>query len=551
MGGGGRNGEVVRYVASYLLAVIAEWAIFIALLVHIHERDGATVMGIAAAAMLTPYVIVAPFMGRLAERGRPRRVRAVSLLVQVIGYTAAAAAAYADAPTWVAASGGMVAVAALTALRPAGAVLLPALVRSTRELTTANLWVGHAESASVLGAPLVATGLLALGGAPFALAGCAGLTALSLAIALPGAATDPPAPRPPADDGAGAVRQVLTSARVAFRRPGTVGVLAASAAHAVLIGTLDLVIVVSADDVLGLGETGAGVLGTLFGAGAAGSIAINAVIARRPQVAPFLTAALAVLVVGAALLGVHIALLTVVIALPLLGAAQSTIDLLARMLLQRSAPPSDLGSLFSILEVGLGVGLLGGSVLGQILIAISGPQAAMIGIAVVFGLLLITTGPSLRRADAIADVPVVSMSRLHRDPVFAPLPTIDLENVARSAIDVQVSAGEPVVRQGEPGTSYYLIVDGSFDVHLDDRYVRTLGRGQAFGEIALIADVPRTASVTATTDGRLLEIDRGPFLTAVTGHDSSHRAVWSAVTAVDLGSTVIDPDLLGPTASDG
>ena len=71
--------------------------------------------------------------------------------------------------------------------------------------------------------------------------------------------------------------------------------------------------------------------------------------------------------------------------------------------------------------------------------------------------------------------------------------------------------------EGEHGDCYYAIADGSVDVTKDDRHVATLERGEGFGEIALLCDVPRTANVTARTDAELLVIERDAFLVAVTG----------------------------------
>ena len=74
------------------------------------------------------------------------------------------------------------------------------------------------------------------------------------------------------------------------------------------------------------------------------------------------------------------------------------------------------------------------------------------------------------------------------------------------------------MQQGDPGFVYYAIVSGELVVSRSGVERRTLGRGEGFGEIALIGDVPRTATVRAATDAVLLAVDREPFLTAVTGH---------------------------------
>lgn len=531
--GARRNGQLVRFVAAHLLAVVAEWALFIVLLVHVHEREGATALGIASIALLAPYVLVSPWSGHLAVRRRPGRVRLAGLAGQTAGYGIAAAAAYRDAPTWVAVAGGVLAVASVTTLRPAGAVLLPAVVRSSRQLTTANLWVGHAESASVLLGPILATALLAADGARLGLAGCAAVSAVALAVATAAADVDPPAI---ADaGGAGAITHSRAALRTVAARPGATGVLVVAASQFVLLGALDLVVVVSAEDVLDLGDAGPGLLSTLLGVGAVLSMAANAVIVRRRRLAPALVTSLGLIALASIVFGASISLAVAVVTLPLLGATQAVLELMSRMLLQRSAPPNDLGAVFALLEIGSGLGLLVGSLVAQVLIAVSGVGTAMIGIGVVTAVVLLGTRSSLRRADDGADVPVVAMSLLRRDPVFSPLPPLALEAVARSAREIAVEPGSVVISEGDDGDGYYVVADGRFDVSMGGGHVRSLERGCGFGEIALLADVPRTATVTCSERGGLLEIDRTSFLVALTGHDASRQAAWGAVRSMELG----------------
>ena len=69
---------------------------------------------------------------------------------------------------------------------------------------------------------------------------------------------------------------------------------------------------------------------------------------------------------------------------------------------------------------------------------------------------------------------------------------------------------------------------------MSGEHIRVAERGSFFGEVALLADVPRTATVTARTDGELLALDRVPFLVAVTGSDTSRSAAWGVVRSLRL-----------------
>ncbi len=527
------NHSLVRYVGSHLLAVNAEWTVFIGLLVYVNELSGARATGFASIAILVPYVLVAPFAGQMAERYRPSRVRLAGLAAQTIGYGISAIGAYQGLPTWVAVAGTMVALGATTTLRPAGAVLLPAMVRSSRELTVANLWVGYAESAAVLVGPLIATVLLTIDGARTALAGCAVLAVSATLLAAVGRATDPPPIRSAANHGA--IRTSLHAVAALRRRPGALGVMIIAGGQFFLVGALDLVMVVSAEEVLDMGEAGAGVLSAMFGIGAVLSVGVTTVLVRRQRLASFLIGSLVMVVAMSIVFGASMTVVVAMITLPLLGLSRSSLDLLARMMLQRSAPPNELSLVFGVLESTAGIAVLLGSVVAQVLIAVGGVEAAMYGVAGFFVLLLVLTSASLRSADDSADIPVVAMSLFRRDPVFSPLPAGVLETVARMAEEVVVQPGEVLIRQGDRGDHYFIVADGSLEISSHGELKHTAERGSAFGEVALLADVPRTATVTATRASTLLAVGRIPFLLAVTGHDSSRQAAWGVVHAMHLG----------------
>ena len=109
-------------------------------------------------------------------------------------------------------------------------------------------------------------------------------------------------------------------------------------------------------------------------------------------------------------------------------------------------------------------------------------------------------------------------------PMFAPLPELALERVARQLVPVAADAGSEVIRQGDEGDRFYVIDDGRCDVLVDGRQVATLGRGEGFGEIALLRDQPRMATVVSQTPVKLYALEREAFLAAVTGHTESEEA---------------------------
>ena len=122
----------------------------------------------------------------------------------------------------------------------------------------------------------------------------------------------------------------------------------------------------------------------------------------------------------------------------------------------------------------------------------------------------------------------MAISLLRRIPAFAPLQPLALEAVARAATEIPVASGDVVMREGDAGDTFYAVCDGSFDITSHGAHVRTAERGTGFGEVALLANVPRTATIIANRAGALLAIHRVPFLIAVTGSDSSRQAAWGS-----------------------
>ena len=101
-----------------------------------------------------------------------------------------------------------------------------------------------------------------------------------------------------------------------------------------------------------------------------------------------------------------------------------------------------------------------------------------------------------------------------------------------------VPAGTAVVTEGERGDTFYVVVDGSLEVSADETPLRVLNPGDFFGEIALLRDVPRTATVTATSDSTVLAVRRMDFLSAVLGNPESAETVEEIVSS-HIGASLV------------
>jgi CRP-like cAMP-binding protein len=116
-------------------------------------------------------------------------------------------------------------------------------------------------------------------------------------------------------------------------------------------------------------------------------------------------------------------------------------------------------------------------------------------------------------------------------PLFAPLPGTSLEHIAGRLVPLRIEPGTVIVREGDAGDRFYVVVEGEVEISAEGKPVATQGPGGYFGEIALLKDVPRTATVTTKTPVVLYALDREDFLATVTGHSPSAKAAETVISS--------------------
>lgn len=227
----------------------------------------------------------------------------------------------------------------------------------------------------------------------------------------------------------------------------------------------------------------------------------------------------------------------VIVLLAIAGVVYAFMDVSGRTLLQRAVDERTLGRVFGLLEAGFMAAWAIGSAIAPI--ALGALTLRWTFVALGFAVLVVSamSWTRLRRIDAEAWVPSRELELLRSIDIFGPLRGPVLERLARSTEEVDV-AGRTFIREGEPGDRFYAIVDGEVRVTAGGREIARLGPGGYVGEIALLRDVPRQASVTAVTDTRLLALDREPFLEAVTG---STRAAAVAHGGIEQRLAELEP----------
>src|SRR5262249_27012836 len=159
-----------------------------------------------------------------------------------------------------------------------------------------------------------------------------------------------------------------------------------------------------------------------------------------------------------------------------------------------------------------------------LLIAEFGVRTAVVIVGLVAPVVVVAAWRPLTSIDRNADVPdAETVAFLRRMPIFAPLPPPAIERVLSQLDRSEVPAGEVLIRQGDVGDRFLMIVRGDVSVTQNGRVIAERTSGDHLGEIALLRDIPRTATVTTTSPTELLVLDRIPFLEAVTGHPQSHE----------------------------
>ena len=521
-----------RVELAFLGFNMTEFATWIAILVYAFERGGAAEMGAVSAILLVPSAVVAPLAAYSGDRFRRDRVLAVDYVVQGLALGATAATLYADAPAGLVYAAATVASISITFTRPAQNSLLPALTATPGDLTAANVVSGVVEGMGKMLGPIIAGILLGTSGSAAVFAAFAVVTLIG-ALLVARLRVDVAAVTPEARiDAADVFHETLRGFETLRRASEPRLVVLLLSAGVIVVGALDVLFVATAIDLLDIGAGGAGFLSAAFGAGAIVGAASTIMLVGRRRLTPSLAG-------GAVLFGAPIGLVAVApsaVGAPVLfaaaGAGRSVGDVSGRTLLQRISPNDVLSRVFGVLEGLMMLALVVGSVGAAVLIEVSGVQTALVVVGAFLPIIILVSSGRLLSIDRSAEAPDAEILRLLRAiPFFAPLPAPSMERVMADVIARDAAAGDVLIREGDPGDLFYVIVEGTVEITRGGEHVSEQGPGAYVGEIALLRDVPRTASVTAKTPLRLLALEREPFLLAVTGHPVSHEAARAVATA--------------------
>jgi MFS family permease len=509
-------------------SMIGDWAYATAVTVWAYGVGGVTAVGVWTAVRLTLMALTAPVGSMLADRFPRKRVMILADLIRGVLVVAAGLCLVLDTP-----AAPIFVLATLTGLlgtpfRCAQRALMPALAHTPDELTASNGTGSTIESLSFFVGPSLGALLIAVTDIQtvFFLNAATFVWSMVLVLGIRVPHRDTP-DRPSTDDEAPAKESFLAEVSGGFRSivadRDLATVVWLVAAQTIVAGASAVFLVVMAVDVLGTGAHGVGYLNSVLGVGAVlgGFLAIAR--ATRHRLAQDMTVGVVLWAAPLLLVTAWPSPVTVFSAVALLGLANPLVDVNMDTIVQRITPDAVMGRVFGALEACVIGTMAMGSFLMPVLLHFWNLRTSLVVVGLGVTALALPFVPRMRRLDARLTAPA-GLALLRGVPMFVPLTPSTVDGLARKLVRVPVAAGDVVLREGEDSDRFFVIESGLVEVTHDGAVLRREGPGEFFGEIGLLRDVPRTATVTAVEDTVLMVLGRDDFLAAVTGQSEAFRA---------------------------
>jgi MFS family permease len=569
-----RNSQLTRLLAGEFVSSIGDWLYLVAILVLIYERtQDPVLLGIVGAARVAPYLFLSIPAGIVADRFDRRRILIVTDLARGVLMVVMAALVMADADVALVIAVAIGATCFSAFFGPAIGAYLPSLVRDESALGPANTAYATLNEVTLIIGPAI--GALIVAALDLSVAFL--LNAISFAIVAAVLWTLPSTGRPAgaargnegdregrapesaderphesavdhthadavdhayadADESAHDGAEVASRFRWQDARRPLTALAIMDGASSFVFGGISILTVVIAFELLGAGETGTGLLNAAVGIGGlVGSLLTGVLVLRRRLGPPILLGAV-VMGVGVVALGLSGSLAISMLAIAAASGGALLTEVIYTTLLQRIAPDEVRGRAFGVMDTIDVLLFAAGSFIIPAAAEVFGLEAVMVASGV--GVVIVIAVSTRFLGEWATQAPVVdaARSRLAAVAAFARLSPARLEAAERRAVVEPMAAGQVIIRQGDEADRFYVIVKGDVEVSQvpEDAaaalVLRQMGEGEAFGEIGLLSGVPRTATVTATTEGTLLALDKEAFLDLV-------------AEAADLDFPVYDPYL--------
>ncbi len=536
-----RNAALRKIQLALLGSLIGDWAYSTAVAVFAYGVGGAKAVGFYFTVRLALMAVVAPFLATLADRLPRKSVMIGCDVARFVLVIAAALCLWAGTPSWpVFVLAGLASLAG-SAFRPAQNALMPSLADSPEELTAANGASSTLESVSFFFGPALGAFLVTLTDVPtvFVLNAVTFLWSAALVATIrprPGAlaeqaaaeagsgATDDEA-KPPA----GILRETTAGFRAVRDDRNILMVGSLLCAQTVIAGATAVFTVVMAVEILHGGAKDVGYIDSAFGVGAiiGGFVAIGR--ARKRKLATDMSFGVVLWSIPLVALWASPTPVMVFAVIILMGFGNPLVDVNFATILQRITPDEVMGRVFGTLEGACIATMALGALIMPFLIDGFGLGRGLGLLGVAVSVLVLPWVPRALRLDRTLAVPP-GVPLLQAVAMFAPLTPATVEGLARKLTRFEVPAGSVIVREGQESDRFFVIESGQVAVSHGDVFIRHEGPGDFFGEIGLLRDVPRTATIVAETDTVLQVLERDDFLNAVTGQSEARVAAEAIVT---------------------
>ena len=517
---------LARLLAAWLSINAGKWAFLVANLVIAYEAGGAVAVAVMGLARYLTPTLLAPLAGLPTARWRPDRVLVGIHVLRTLAVGLAAIVVATGAPLEILYVAIALEAGAGAFTRPLHMALLPHVSRTPEELVAANVTSSAAEALGTFIGPAVAGFLLVTSGPLGAVLAVLAMYAVGI---YPLAGLHVPV-LGRADASLRAVgRQVVAGLRAVAEDVGPRMVLVGLGMQTFVRGLLVVLTVIAAIELLGMGDPGVGALNAAMGIGGLVGALLAAALTGHPRLIPPFALALACWGAPIAVIGLVSEPVVALAAMVVVGTSNAVLDVAGFTLIQRLTPNDRRVALLGLVDSVANGGVAAGGVVAPVLVEVAGVQGALIVTGLLLPITALVLWPFLRRVDEAGTVDLLRVGRIRGLPLFAPLSLATVEHLAETLEPVSFPAGSWLMREGEVGDRFVIVESGAVDVIQGGVTLRRLGPGDGVGEIALVHDIPRTASVRAVDAVTAWALDRESFVSAVSGTpDSLRRATTIA-----------------------
>jgi MFS family permease len=525
------NPGLRRIQLAFAGSIIGDWAYAVAVALYAFQQGGATAVGVLGVIRYLSLAFATPLTSMLGDRFPRRLVMISSDALRAVLVLGAAAVIKADGPSIAVYALAIVTAVCGSPFRSAQASLLPQLATDAGELAAANVASSTIESVGFFAGPALAGLLLTFASIPVVYTFNALTFLWSAALVLGVRVSMREGERSPEEerDRGSFIAEASAGYRTILRDRDLRLLIGLYCGQTVVAGASLVFTVSMALDLLDLGKSGLGFLNATLGIGGFVGGFVALLLAQRGRLARDFGAGVVLWSAPLLLPAISPTLGAAVGCMVLLGLANSIVDVNGYTILQRLTPKAVMARVFGAMESAVIGAMALGALLMPLLISTIGIRWGLATIGTGVTVLVLACARGLRRIDTIALAPP-NLELFRRISLFELLPEPTLERLAVASVRVETKAGDVLIHEGERGDVFYAIEDGTVEVTKGGRHIAYLGAGDYFGEIALLRDVPRTATVTAITDGALQSLERGEFIPAVTGHGGSLQAAETEMT---------------------